>query len=152
MSGVGQVPTALSQPPFPTEDYDHFDHWAYDSPANQALLNGIYWKQLKRDGFTDRIYGADDAHGQLIGAGYDSKPLPDLALGSWHQGFGYGPTKEHPSPYERAREDIHGKAWREHVFTGTDENVEGREGVVSNQMHDGAHFKTAQPISLHSRQ
>jgi len=136
-----EIPTALSKPPFPTEDYDHFDHWAHDSPENQELLNGIYWRRLKKDGFMDRIMDTDEAHSHLIGDGHDRKPLPDMAFGSWHQGFGYGPTKEHPSPFVRAREETHGEEWRKHVFTGTHENVEEGKGVVKNMEHNGALFK-----------
>ncbi len=107
----------------------------------QELLNGIYWKRLKKDGFMDRIMDSDEASSHLIGDGHDRHPIPDLALGSWHQGFGYGASKEHPEPFIRAREETHGKDWREHVFTGTHENMEKGKGVVKNMVEDGAYFK-----------
>ena len=42
-------------PKFPGSDPDHFDHWAHDDPKNQELLNGAYWKYMKKDGITDRL-------------------------------------------------------------------------------------------------
>ena len=61
----------LSTPAVPGEDFDHFDHWKHDSAQNQELLNGIYWKRLKKDGFMDRLTPADEAFHQQKGDSHD---------------------------------------------------------------------------------
>ena len=126
-----EVPTALTMPMFPGPDPDHFDHWYWESPLNQELLNGKYWKRLKKDGMMDRIMPAKEAYSHQIGDGHDRHPLPDLVVGSWNQGFGYGPSKEEPLPFEHARKETHGEQWKDRVFTGTHEDMEMEKGVVS---------------------
>lgn len=126
-----EVPTALTMPMFPGPDPDHFDHWYWESPLNQELLNGKYWKRLKKDGMMDRIMPAKEAYSHQIGDGHDRHPLPDLVVGSWNQGFGYGSTKEEPLPFEHARKETHGEHWKDRVFTGTHEDMEMEKGVVS---------------------
>jgi hypothetical protein len=126
-----EVPTALTMPMFPGPDPDHFDHWYWESPLNQELLNGKYWKRLKKDGMMDRIMPAKEAYSHQIGDGHDRHPLPDLVVGSWNQGFGYGPSKEEPLPFEHARKETHGEHWKDRVFTGTHEDMEMEKGVVS---------------------
>ncbi len=52
-------------------DPDHFDHWRWNSSVNQELLNGRYWRHLKRDGMMDRLTPADEAFDQTKGASHD---------------------------------------------------------------------------------
>jgi len=127
-----EVPTALTMPMMPGPDPDHFDHWHWKSSLNQELLNGKYWKRLKKDGMMDRIMPAAEAYHHQIGDGHDRHPLPDLAIGSWNQGFGYGATKEEPQPFVHARKETHGEHWKDRVFTGTHEDMEMEKGVVCN--------------------
>ena len=126
-----EVPIALTNPQFPGPDPDHFDHWYWESPLNQELLNGRYWKRLKKDGLMDREMPAAEAYRSQIGDGHDRHPMPDLVLGSWNQGFGYGPSKAEPSPFVHARKETHGEHWKDRVFTGTHEDMEMEKGVVS---------------------
>ena len=114
-----EVPTMLTHPFFPGPDHDHFDHWHWKSPLNQELLNGKYWKRLRKDGMMDRNLPASEAYQQQIGGGHDRHPLPDFALGTWNQGFGYGVTKEEPQPFERARKETHGAGWRSRAVSYT---------------------------------
>jgi len=148
-----EVPTALTMPMFPGPDPDHFDHWYWESPLNQELLNGKYWKRLKKDGMMDRIMPAKEAYSHQIGDGHDRHPLPDLVVGSWNQGFGYGPSKEEPLPFEHARKETHGEHFKDRVFTGTHEDMEMEKGVVRNMIHAKSYFKhkpgSARP-SLHA--
>jgi len=145
-----EVPTALTMPQFPGPDPDHFDHWHWESPLNQELLNGRYWKRLKKDGMMDRIVPAREGYRTQIGDSHDRHPLPDLVVGSWNQGFGYGPTKEEPQPFEHARKETHGENWRNRVFTGTHEDMEMEKGVVRNMIHAKSYFKpqteSARPV------
>ena len=136
-----EVPTMLTHPLFPGPDHDHFDHWHWKSPLNQELLNGKYWKRLRKDGMMDRNLPASEAYQQQIGGGHDRHPLPDFALGTWNQGFGYGVTKEEPQPFERARKETHGAGWRSRVFTGTHEDIEMEKGVVRNMARTHSYFK-----------
>ena len=55
---------------------DRFDHWRWNSSVNQELLNGRYWKHLKRDGMTDRLTPANEAYSQLRGASHDRSAAP----------------------------------------------------------------------------
>jgi len=148
-----EVPTALTMPIFPCPDHDHFDHWHWKSPLNQELLNGKYWKRLKKDGMMDRIMPSAEAYHHQIGDGHDRHPISDLAVGSWNQGFGYGATKEEPQPFEHARKETHGENWKNRVFTGTHEDMEMEKGVVRNMIHSKSYFKSkpgaARP-TLHS--
>jgi len=125
-----EVPVALTMPRFPGPDPDHFDHWYWESPLNQELLNGKYWKRLKKDGMMDRIMPAREAYRTQIGDSHDRHPLPDLVVGSWNQGFGYGPSEEEPQPFDHARKETHGENWKNRVFTGTHEDMEMEKGVV----------------------
>ena len=54
-------------------------------PLNQELLNGKYWKRLKKDGMMDRIMPAKEAYSHQIGDGQD-------AMANLH-----GPRKLKPS-------------------------------------------------------
>lgn len=141
-----EVPTALTMPMFPGPDPDHFDHWHWKSALNQELLNGRYWKRLKKDGMMDRIIPAEEAYSGQIADGHDRHPISDLAVGSWNQGFGYGATEEEPQPFVHARKETHGDHWRDRVFTGTHEDMEMEKGVVRNMIHAKSYFKT-QPAS-----
>ncbi|EKX38073.1 hypothetical protein GUITHDRAFT_115833 [Guillardia theta CCMP2712] len=145
-----EVPIGLTMPEFPGTDHDHFDHWKWDSSMNQELLNGAYWRHLRKDGFMDRVMPADEAHLSKIGASHDRKPLTDFVLGSWNQGFGYGPTKKDPQPFIRARKETHGADHMHRVFTGTHESIEERKGVVRNMEDVGANFKGGK-VQLHTK-
>ena len=53
------------------EDHDHFDHWKWNSNLNQELINGRYWKSLKKDGFMDRLTPTGEAADQQSGNSHD---------------------------------------------------------------------------------
>ena len=52
-------------------DYDRFDHWKWNSNANQELINGRYWKSLKKDGFMDRLTPTNEAFDQQSSKSHD---------------------------------------------------------------------------------
>jgi hypothetical protein len=45
-------------------------------------------------------------------------------------------SDRHPEPWVKGRLDTQGKAWREHVFTGTHERIEDHRGIAQNTYHD----------------
>jgi len=100
-----EVPVKLSSPPYPGADPDHFDHWRWNSSLNQELLNGRYWKHLKRDGMTDRLTPVDEAYAQIHGGSHDRHPVADLFVQSWNLGHGYGPSKWGPASEAFAQAD-----------------------------------------------
>ncbi len=52
-------------------NHDHFDHWKWNSNLNQQLLNGRYWKSLKKDGLMDRLTPTNEAYDQQSGKSHD---------------------------------------------------------------------------------
>jgi hypothetical protein len=111
-------------------EHDHLDHWHWKSPLDQELLNGAYWKRMRKDGMMDRVMPAEEAYHQQIGDSHDRHPLPDLFVGTYNQGFGYGVTEDEPQPFVRARKETHGEYWKDRTFIGTHEDIETRKGVV----------------------
>lgn len=51
-------------------------------------MNGAYWRELKQDGVLDRDVPTGEANAQKYAGSHDRHPVPDLALNSWHLGFG----------------------------------------------------------------
>eukprot|EP00802_Teleaulax_amphioxeia_P008543 Tamp_08552.p1 GENE.Tamp_08552~~Tamp_08552.p1 ORF type:complete len:754 (+),score=210.96 Tamp_08552:66-2264(+) len=134
-----EVPIALSMPKFPGSDPDHFDHWAHDDPKNQELLNGAYWKYMKKDGITDRLTPATEAYSQQKAGSHD-RTLADT-WGSVPHYYGF----ETAGGFDEAREMAHGQDWRDRVFTGTDESVEDHKGTHGS---DTEFFKGKDPTLL----
>lgn len=134
-----EVPTALSMPAFPGSDPDHFDHWAHDDPKNMELLNGRYWKYLKKDGILDRMTPATEAYKQQSAASHD-RTLADT-WGSVPHYYGF----ETAGGFKEARETAQGEDWHDQVFTGTDESMEDHAGTHGS---DTEFFKGKKPTVL----
>ena len=138
-----EVPVALTQPQMPGPNLDHFDHWSFEDPKNQQLLNGAYWKMLEKDGFTDRFTPASEAYKQLTAASHD-RTLADT-VGSIPHFYGF----ETAGGYTDARSKQQEEAGGNGVFTGTDESVEGGLGTHGSRPQ---YFKGNKSAKLSSHQ
>ena len=118
-----EVPIEMAMQPLPGPDPDRFDHWAHNDPKNLALLNGAYWKEMKKDGVMDRETPAGEAYLQLNGASHD-RTLSD----TWGQMPHYYGL-ETAGGFAEAREKTDGEDWKDHTFTGTDESIERKKGT-----------------------
>lgn len=134
-----EIPTALSMPEMPGADPDHFDHWAHDDPKNMELLNGAYWKYLKKDGILDRLTPATEAYKQQSAGSHD-RTLADT-WGSVPHYYGF----ETAGGFEEARHTAQGDDWRDQVFTGTDESMEDHKGTHGS---DTEFFRGQKPTVL----
>ena len=138
-----EVPVALTQPQMPGPNLDHFDHWSFEDPKNQQLLNGAYWKTLEKDGFTDRFTPASEAYKQLTAASHD-RTLADT-VGSIPHFYGF----ETAGGYTDARSKQQEEAGGNGVFTGTDESMEGGLGTHGSRTQ---YFKGKSSAKLSSHQ
>mmetsp|Transcript_39842 Transcript_39842/g.96123 ORF Transcript_39842/g.96123 Transcript_39842/m.96123 type:complete len:732 (+) Transcript_39842:114-2309(+) len=135
-----EVNVTEARPHAPGLERDRLGRVAPEEDYNQRLMNGRYYRVLRRDGVLDRETPVDEARAQMWGASHDRQPIPDLAFGDWNVGFG-GSSTGREQAWERAREVAHGDDWRAKVNTGTHEQIEKGLGVTRNMAQEGAYFK-----------
>jgi len=139
-----EVPAGMAEPDFPGANPDRFGKWSAASDLNQDMVNGAYWRELKQDGVLDRDVPTDEANAQKYAGSHDRHPVPDLALNSWHMGFGRS-AKGSKQPWEVERERMYGDDWRSKVNTGTHEEVEKHLGTYGSKQGQ-AYFKSSPPM------
>ncbi|EKX34961.1 hypothetical protein GUITHDRAFT_146867 [Guillardia theta CCMP2712] len=89
---------------------DHLGALEPESEENQRIVNGKYWKELRRDGLRDRVVGQEEGERQLVGA------TRDRTLADHVTDFHF---------YSFPRDD-------KKIFTGTDEDVENKIGTLGS--------------------
>eukprot|EP00960_Hanusia_phi_P039738 754019-Hanusia_phi.AAC.1 len=105
-----EVPVAQARKEEASLAEDHLGSLEPDSVENQRILNGKYWKELRRDGLRDRVVEEEEGERQLVGA------TRDRTLADHVTDFHF---------YSLPRNE-------KKIFTGTDEDMEEKVGTLGS--------------------